>query len=123
MIGSSIKTVFELRDDGPVLVRLPVLDFVDDGPGKAVAINRFLGRRPLLAFGNSDGDQQLLEWTAAGDGLRFMGLVHYTDAEREWAYGKGERLETALVEAQEHNWVVVDMKNDWQVVHKYAAAA
>ncbi|MEA3336399.1 MAG: HAD family hydrolase [Chloroflexota bacterium] len=123
VIGSSIETVFELCDEGPVLVRLPVLDFVDDGPGKAVAVNRYIGRRPLLAFGNSDGDQQMLEWTAAGDGLRFMGLVHHTDAEREWAYDEGERLETALVEARERNWVVVDMKNDWKVVHKCATEA
>lgn len=124
VIGSSITTQFEMSDDGPVLRRLPEIDFIDDGPGKPVAINRFIGRRPILAFGNSDGDREMLQWTAAAGGPRLMGLVHHTDAEREWAYDRGAHiggLEAALDEARERDWVVVDMKRDWRVVHKYAA--
>ena len=115
VIGSSIETAFEMRDAGPMLVRLPAIDFVDDGPGKPVGINHFIGRRPIFAFGNSDGDQEMLQWTAAGPGRRFMGLVYHTDAEREFAYAKGARpggLDTALTEARERDWVVVDMKHD-----------
>src|SRR5215470_13415611 len=84
VVGSTIVTVFELRDGKPVLLRQAKIDFIDDKAGKPVAINKFIGRRPVLAFGNSDGDQQMLEWTAAGSGARFMGLVHHTDAVREW---------------------------------------
>jgi 2C-methyl-D-erythritol 2,4-cyclodiphosphate synthase len=92
---------------------------VDDGPGKPVVINRFIGRRPVLAFGNSDGDQQMLEWTAAGSGARFMGLVHHTDAEREWAYDRKSpvgKLDKALDEANARGWTVVDMKRDWRTI-------
>lgn len=124
VIGSSVKTVFEMRDAGPVLARLPEIDFINDGPGKPVGINHFIGRRPILAFGNSDGDHEMLQWTAAGDGLRFMGLVHHTDAEREWAYDRGAAiggLDAALDEAHARDWVVVNMKRDWRVVHRYAA--
>ena len=92
-----------MQPDGkPVLMKLPKVEFIDDGPGKPVGINRFIGRRPIFAFGNSDGDQQMLEWTAAGGGARFMGLVHHTDAEREWAYDRKShvgRLDKALDEA------------------------
>jgi hypothetical protein len=87
VIGSTIKTTFELRDGTPVLRRLPDIDFIDDKTGKPISIHKVIGQRPLLAFGNSDGDHQMLQWTAAGSGPRFMGLVHHTDAEREWAYG------------------------------------
>jgi haloacid dehalogenase-like hydrolase len=100
VVGSSGKTKFEIRSGSPVLVKLPEVDFVDDGPGKPVGINRFIGRRPIFAFGNSDGDQQMLEWAAAGSGLRFMGLVHHTDAERDWAYDRQShvgRLDTRLL--------------------------
>jgi hypothetical protein len=83
VIGSSIRTKFELRDGKPVLMRLPELDFIDDTDGEPVAINKFIGRRPILAFGNSDGDLQMLQWTVAGIGARFMGLVHHTDFDRE----------------------------------------
>ena len=79
---------FEIRDGRPVLMRVPELDFIDDGPGKPVGIQKFIGRRPIAAFGNSDGDLQMLQWTAAGEGWRFMLLVHHTDAEREWAYDR-----------------------------------
>ncbi len=120
VIGSSIETKFEMRASGPVLVRIPQVDFVDDNVGKPVGIHKFIGRRPLLAFGNSDGDQQMLQWTASGAGLRLMGLVHHTDAEREWAYDRDSlvgRLDRALDEARDKGWTVVDMKRDWRVVY------
>jgi len=119
VIGSTIETKYEMRDSGPVLVRIPKVEFVDDGEGKPVGIHKFIGRRPILAFGNSDGDHQMLQWTAAGEGARFMGLVHHTDAEREWAYDRRSqvgRLDKALDEAHEKGWTVVDMKHDWRVV-------
>jgi hypothetical protein len=119
VIGSSIKTTFELRDGTPVLVRLPEIDFIDDGPGKPVAINRQIGRRPIAAFGNSDGDLQMLQWTAAGAGPRFCLYVHHTDAEREWAYDRRSsigRLDKGLDEAKERGWTVVDMKDAWNRV-------
>jgi phosphoserine phosphatase len=111
VVGSSIKTKFEMRDDGPVLVRLAAIDFIDDKDGKPVGINSHIGRRPIAAFGNSDGDQQMLEWATAGRGARFALLVHHTDGEREFAYDKG--AENALKEAQAKGWTVVDMKEDW----------
>jgi phosphoserine phosphatase len=126
VIGSSIETKFEMRDGGPVLVRAPKVDFVDDNEGKPVGINRFIGRRPILAFGNSDGDHQMLQWTAAGDGARFMGLVHHTDADREWAYDRESlvgRLDKALVEARERGWTIVDMVRDWRVVYPWQAVS
>ena len=122
VIGSSIETKFEMRGSGPVLVRIPKVDFVDDNEGKPVGIHRFIGRRPTLAFGNSDGDHQMLQWTAAGDGARFMGLVHHTDAEREWAYDRDSlvgRLDKALDEAEDKGWTVVDMASDWRVVYPW----
>ena len=122
VIGSSIETKFEMRDSGPVLVRIPKVDFVDDNEGKPVGIHKFIGRRPILAFGNSDGDHQMLQWTAAGDGARFMGLVHHTDAEREWAYDRESpvgRLDKALDEAREKGWTVVDMAREWRVVYPW----
>ena len=122
VVGSSIKTKFELRDGKPVLVRLAELNFIDDKTGKPVGINEHIGRCPIFAFGNSDGDQQMLEWTAAGSGMRFMGLVHHTDAEREWAYDRKSHIGTldkALDEAQAKGWTVVDMKNDWKVIFPF----
>ncbi len=119
IIGSSIKTEFKIRDGNPVLVRLPELNFNDDKEGKPVAINQHIGRRPILAFGNSDGDLQMLQWTAAGDGERLMLLIHHTDAEREWAYDRDShigRLDKAMDEAQAKGWVTVDMKKDWKTV-------
>jgi phosphoglycolate phosphatase-like HAD superfamily hydrolase len=120
VIGSSGVVKFEKDSDGkPILVKEPKVEFIDDGPGKPVGINRFIGRRPIFAFGNSDGDQQMLEWTAAGNGARFMGLVHHTDTEREWAYDRNShvgKLDKALDEANARGWTVVDMKNDWKVV-------
>jgi len=120
VIGSSIKTKFEERDGKPVIVRLPELNFIDDKAGKPAAIQHHIGRRPIAAFGNSDGDLQMLQWTAAGDGARFCLYVHHTDAEREYAYDRDSsigRLDKGLDEAQAKGWTVVDMKNDWNVVY------
>jgi len=122
VVGSSIKMKFEMRDGRPVLIRLPVIDFIDDGPGKPVGIQKFIGRRPIAAFGNSDGDLQMLQWTAAGQGARFMLLVHHTDAEREWAYDRQSligRLDKALDEALRRGWTVVDMKKDWKKIFPF----
>jgi phosphoglycolate phosphatase-like HAD superfamily hydrolase len=120
VVGSSGETKFQIGPDGkPVLMKLPKVEFVDDGPGKPSGINRFIGRRPIFAFGNSDGDEQMLEWTASGAGPRFMGLVHHTDAEREWAYDRTShigKLDKALDEANAKGWSVVDMKHDWKTV-------
>jgi phosphoserine phosphatase len=120
--GSSIVTKFEMRDGRPVLLREPKLDFIDDGPGKPVGIQKFIGRRPIAAFGNSDGDLQMLQWTAAGEGSRFMLLVHHTDGEREWAYDRQSpvgRLNQALDEASKRGWTVVDMKKDWKRIFPF----
>jgi hypothetical protein len=122
VIGSSIETKFEMRESGPVLVRIPKVDFLDDNEGKPVGIHKFIGRCPILAFGNSDGDHQMLQWTAAGDGTRLMGLVHHTDADREWAYDRDSmvgRLDKALDEAREKGWTVVDMAREWRVVYPW----
>ena len=122
VIGSSIKTRFELRDGTPVLVRLPEINFIDDKAGKPVGINQHIGRRPIAAFGNSDGDHQMLQWTTAGNSVRFALLVHHTDADREWAYDRPSsigHLDKALDEAQEKGWTVVDMKLDWKVIFPF----
>jgi len=122
VIGSSIKTKFESRDGNPVLVRLPELNFVDDKEGKPVGIHQHIGRRPIAAFGNSDGDLQMLQWTTAGSGARFALLVHHTDAEREWAYDRASsigRLDKALDEAQSKGWTAVDMKTDWKIIFPF----
>jgi phosphoserine phosphatase len=119
VIGSSIKTKFEVRNGVPALMRLPEVNFVDDHDGKPVAINQYIGRRPIAAFGNSDGDLQMLQWTAAGSSARLMLLVHHTDAEREYAYDRKSsigHLDKALDAATENGWVVVDMKRDWKVI-------
>ena len=122
VIGSSIKVKYVLRDGVPVLERLPEIDFIDDKAGKPVRINQFIGRRPLAAFGNSDGDLQMLQWTAAGEGARFMLLVQHTDAVREYAYDRKShigQLDKALDEAGQKGWTVVDMKNDWKTVYPF----
>jgi len=119
VIGSSIKTKFELRDGKPVLVRLPEINFIDDGPGKPVGIQMHVGRRPIAAFGNSDGDLPMLQWTAARPGPSFCLYVHHTDADREWAYDRTSsigRLDKGLDEAKARGWTVVDMKTDWKRV-------
>ncbi|WP_050028430.1 HAD family hydrolase [Verrucomicrobium sp. BvORR034] len=116
VVGSSGKLKYELRDGIPVLVKLPEIELVDDKEGKPVGIQSHIGRRPLMAFGNSDGDLQMLQWTAAGPGNRFALLVHHTDAEREYAYDRTShigKLDKALDEAAAKGWTVVSMKDDW----------
>ena len=119
IIGSSIKVRFELRDGKPVIVRLPAIDFIDDGPGKPVGIAKFIGRRPIMAFGNSDGDLQMLQYTTGSTGPRFGLIVHHTDAEREYAYDRDSavgKLNKALDEAAKRGWTVVSMKDDWKTI-------
>jgi hypothetical protein len=119
VIGSGGKLKFEMRGDQPVLVKLPEVDLIDDKDGKPVGIQSHIGRRPIAAFGNSDGDLQMLQWTMAGDGARFALLVHHTDAEREWAYDRTShigKLDEAWDEAIAKGWTVVDMQKDWRTV-------
>jgi phosphoserine phosphatase len=119
VVGSSIKTKFEVRAGKPVLVRLPEVSFIDDKEGKPVGIHQQIGRRPIAAFGNSDGDLQMLQWITAGAGPRFALYVHHTDADREWAYDRESsvgRLDKGLAEARENGWTIVDMRRDWRVV-------
>ena len=120
VIGSSIKTEFEMRDGKPVILRLPEMDFLDDGPGKPVAIEKFIGRRPIAAFGNSDGDLQMLQWAMASDGPRFALIVHHTDAAREFAYDRKSsigHLDKALDEAEARGWTIVSIKDDWNAIY------
>ncbi len=122
VVGSSIKTKFQMRRDIPVLFRLPELNFVDDKAGKPVAINEYIGRRPIAAFGNSDGDLQMLQWTTKGAGRRFGLIVHHTDAEREYAYDRESsvgRLDAALDAAPINEWTVVSMKDDWKQIFAF----
>jgi phosphoglycolate phosphatase-like HAD superfamily hydrolase len=120
VIGSSIDTKYEVRDGVPAIVRLPQLEFIDDKDGKPVGIHKFIGRRPIAAFGNSDGDFQMLEWTTSGPGLRLGALVHHTDATREYAYDRKSsvgRLDRGLDEAGKRGWLVIDMQRDWNRVY------
>ena len=119
MIGSSQLVKYDLQGGKPVLLREPKLDFIDDGPGKPVGIYRNIGQRPLLAFGNSDGDLQMLQYTASGPGARMALIVHHDDADREFAYDRNSKigkLDKALDEAQAKGWTVVSMKRDWKTV-------
>jgi phosphoserine phosphatase len=119
VVGSTIKTQFEMRDGIPTLFRLPQVNFIDDKAGKPVAINEHIGRRPIAAFGNSDGDLEMLQWTTLAEGLQFGLIVHHTDAEREYAYDRKSdfgHLDKALDAAEINNWTVVDMKNDWKQI-------
>jgi hypothetical protein len=119
VIGSTIRTKYELRGDEPVLVRLPEVDFIDDHEGKPVGIGKFVGRRPIAAFGNSDGDYEMLRYTTSGPGPRLGLIVHHTDADREYAYDRDSpvgRLSRAIDEAPGRGWAVVDMKRDWKAV-------
>ena len=124
VIGSSIVTKFEMVAELPVLTRLAQLNFINDNVGKPVAINQHIGRKPIAAFGNSDGDLQMLQWTAIGPGARLALLVHHTDSDREFAYQASSmgKLEVALTEAAARNWTVVDMKKDWNRVFAFEAA-
>jgi phosphoserine phosphatase len=122
VIGSTFVTQFQLKEGDTSILRTPKLAHNDDGPGKPESIQQVIGRRPILAFGNSDGDLQMLQWTAAGPGKRFMGLVHHTDAKREWAYDRDSkigRLDKALDEANKRNWTVVDMNAEWQRIYPF----
>lgn len=123
-IGSMIGTKFQLKDGTAMLIRTSELAFFDDGPGKPIAIQNIIGRRPVFAFGNSDGDLPMLQWTASGNGPSFCGLVHHTDAKREWAYDRDShigRLDKGLDAAEKRGWTVVDMKNDWRVIYPEAS--
>ncbi len=120
VVGSSIKTRYEVRDGRPVLLRLPELNFVDDKAGKPVGIQQHIGRRPILAFGNSDGDFEMLEWTTSGEGPRLGVIVHHDDAGREYAYDRKShigRLDRGLDEAGRRGWVLVSMKDDWRTIY------
>ncbi|MBT8360298.1 MAG: haloacid dehalogenase-like hydrolase, partial [Deltaproteobacteria bacterium] len=122
VVGSSVNTKFELRNGTPVLVRLPELNFYNDKEGKPVAINQHIGRRPIAAFGNSDGDLQMLQWTAAGSGRSLCMYVHHTDSEREWAYDRESsigRLDKGLDEAKKRGWSIADMKRDWKHIFQF----
>ena len=122
VVGSRMKMTLETREGRAVLVKLAEIDFVDDGPGKPVGIETAIGRRPVAAFGNSDGDLQMLEWTSAGTGARFCLYVHHTDPAREWAYDRDSsvgRLDKGLEAAKARGWTVVDMKTDWKRVFAF----
>lgn len=128
VIGSSIETKYEIKDGKPVLTRLPKVHFIDDKTGKPVGINEYIGRRPVAAFGNSDGDRQMLEWTGAGDGARLMMLVLHDDAEREYAYGPANGLpetkfgtfsQATMDEAGKQGWNVISMKDDWKRIFAF----
>jgi phosphoglycolate phosphatase-like HAD superfamily hydrolase len=122
VVGSRAKVKYELRGSEPVLVRLPEIDLLDDKAGKPVGIHQVIGRRPVAAFGNSDGDFEMLEWTTSAKGPRFGLIVHHTDAEREWAYDRISHIGTlarGLDEAPTRGWIVVDMKKDWKVIYPF----
>jgi phosphoserine phosphatase len=122
VVGSSIKTKFEMRDGRPTLFRLPQINFIDDKTGKPIGINEHIGRRPIAAFGNSDGDLEMLQWTTMGGGVRFGLIVHHTDAEREYAYDRKSpfgHLDKALDAATLNKWTVVDMRNDWKRIFPF----
>ncbi|MEJ2165024.1 MAG: HAD family hydrolase [Desulfobacterales bacterium] len=125
VVGSTIETKYEVKDGKPVLMRLAKIDFIDDKAGKPVGINKFIGRRPIAAFGNSAGDREMLGWTGAGSGARLMMLVFHDDAEREYAYGPANGLpdtkfgtfpQSLMNEAKQKGWVVISMKNDWKSI-------
>jgi len=128
VIGSSIRTRYEVKDGKPVLMRLPEVDFIDDKAGKPVGIHKFIGRRPIAAFGNSAGDREMLQWTGAGSGPRLMMLVSHDDAEREYAYGPANGLpdtrfgtfpSSLMAEANKNGWLVISMKDDWKRIFSF----
>ena len=132
VMGSSGKTRYEVRDGEPVLMKDPEIDFIDDGAGKPVGIHKFIGRRPIAAFGNSAGDREMLEWTEAGDGPRLLMLVFHDDADREYAYGPANGLadtafgrfpQSLMDEATEEEWVVASMKDDWRRIFPFDQTA
>ena len=120
VVGSSVEIAYEVIDGKPSLVRQPQIDFIDDKAGKPVGIHRHIGRRPIFASGNSDGDLQMLEWTTSGEGARFGLVLRHTDAEREWQYDRDSsvgRLDKVLDRTPEAGWTVIDMKADWKTVY------
>lgn len=119
VVGSSVKLKYEVTDDGPVLMREPEIDFIDDGPGKPVGIQKFIGKRPIVAFGNSDGDYQMLQWTTTGPGKRLGMIVHHDDAAREFAYDRDShfgKLDQAMDDAGKEGWHLISMKDDWKTI-------
>ncbi len=125
VVGSSVKTKFEMRRGRPILFRLPEVNFIDDKAGKPIGINEYIGRRPIAAFGNSDGDLEMLQWTTMTGDVRFGLIVHHTDAEREYAYDRQTpfgRLDQALDAAALNRWTVVDMKRDWKRIFAFEGA-
>ena len=122
VVGSRVKVKYEVRDGTPVLLRLPEIDLIDDKAGKPVGIHQVIGRRPTLAFGNSDGDFEMLEWVTSGPGPRLGVIVHHTDADREWAYDRTSHIGTlvrGLDEAPTRGWILIDMKRDWKVIYPW----
>ena len=123
VVGSSVQTKYEMQQGKPVLVRLPKIDFINDKAGKPVGINSHIGRRPIAAFGNSDGDQQMLEWTQGDGGARLLMLVHHDDAKREYTYGPDSKIGTfsdaLMAEAKKSGWTVVSMKDDWKTIFPF----
>ncbi len=122
VVGSQGKLKYELRNGRPVLVKLPEAQFIDDKEGKPIGIQTFIGRRPIAAFGNSDGDLQMLQWTAGGGGARLAAIVWHTDAEREWAYDRKShigKLDKALDEGRTKGWTIIDMKTDWKRIYPF----
>jgi hypothetical protein len=122
VVGSRAKVEYAVRDGHPELRRLAAIDLIDDGAGKPVGIHQVIGRRPVMAFGNSDGDFQMLEWTTTAPGARFALIVHHTDAEREWAYDREShigRLVKGLDQAAARNWIVADMAKEWKVIYPF----
>jgi len=122
VVGSSIKTEFDYNDGNPVIRRLPEIDFIDDKAGKPIGIHKFIGKKPVFASGNSDGDLQMMQWTASNDHKSIMIYLHHTDAEREWAYDRNSsigRLDKGLDEAKSKGWTIADMKKDWKVIYPF----
>jgi hypothetical protein len=122
VVGSSGKTELVFEDGIPVVRKLPEIDFIDDKSGKPIGITKYIGKRPIFASGNSDGDLEMLQWTAAGAGPRFMLYLHHTDSEREWAYDRDShigRLDKGLDIALEQDWTVIDMAKDWKVIYPF----
>ncbi|MBP6679888.1 MAG: haloacid dehalogenase-like hydrolase [Saprospiraceae bacterium] len=123
VIGSSLKLKYSMRDNGPVIEKLPEVNFVDDKAGKPVGIEQHIGRRPVFTAGNSDGDYEMLQWTATATGYpRFGMIVHHTDEAREWAYDRTSsigKLDRGLNDAAKYNWLIVDMKKDWKRIYSF----
>jgi hypothetical protein len=120
VVGTSIKTKYEMRDGVPAIIRLPEIDLIDDKAGKPIGIHRYIGKRPIAAFGNSDGDFEMLEWTTTGPGRRFAMIVHHDDETREYAYDRDShigRLDRGLDEGPKRGWTIVSMKKDWKTIY------